>query len=220
MSILETLRKHLSTEQVTAIEDALGDDFDYDLVPRSRLNKVIGQRNNLRKQLAESSQAPATKAPGAGASDDDDDDDALLAGSGGGDPAASSAEEIEAIKKQFKKEKDELAIRYSALEKLRGLNAIDPELILNAGLLDMSKAKVEKDGFTVVWPDGDEDPFTTLSKSETHGFLFKSDEGGSGTSRGTGKTGGNGGDGGDAKLDSALDVAMGLVPQLSPGDEL
>lgn len=220
MSILETLRKNLSTEQVTAIMDALGDDFDYDLVPRSRLNKVIGQRNNLRKQLAELSQAPVTRAPGAGASDDDDDDDGVLANSGGGDPAANSAEDIEAIKKQFKKEKDELAIRYSALEKLRGLNAKDPELILKAGLLDMSKAKVGKDGFTVVWPDGDEDPFTALSKSEKYGFLFKSDGDGSNVSRGTGKTGGNSDDGVNAKLDSALDVAMGLVPQLSPEGEL
>ena len=52
MSIIERLKKNLSPEQYTAVMDALGDDFDFDLVPRARLNKVISQRNTLREQLA------------------------------------------------------------------------------------------------------------------------------------------------------------------------
>ena len=47
MTFLETLRKNLTPEQLTAVQDAVGDDFDWDLVPRSRLNKVIKQRNEL-----------------------------------------------------------------------------------------------------------------------------------------------------------------------------
>ena len=48
MSFLDTLRKNLTPELFTQVTDQLGDDFDFDLVPRSRLNKVIKQRNALR----------------------------------------------------------------------------------------------------------------------------------------------------------------------------
>ena len=36
MSIIERLKKNLSSEQYTAVMDALGDDFDFDLVARTR----------------------------------------------------------------------------------------------------------------------------------------------------------------------------------------
>ena len=52
MSLLDTLKKNLTPEQFSAVQDALGDDFNWDVVPRSRLNKVIKQRDDARQQLA------------------------------------------------------------------------------------------------------------------------------------------------------------------------
>ena len=73
MSFYDTLRKNLTPELFTQVTDQLGDDFDFDLVPRSRLNKVIKQRNDLRDQLAEDSQPQGRK--GKAPNEDDDDDD-------------------------------------------------------------------------------------------------------------------------------------------------
>ena len=39
MSLYDSLRKALTPELFTQVTDALGDDFDYDVVPRARLNK-------------------------------------------------------------------------------------------------------------------------------------------------------------------------------------
>ena len=71
MSLYDSLRKALTPELFTQVTDALGDDFDYDVVPRARLNKVIKQRNELREELSGGSQSRSGKAKG---SDEDDDD--------------------------------------------------------------------------------------------------------------------------------------------------
>ena len=71
MSLYDTLRKNLKPDLFTQVTDQLGDDFDFDLVPRSRLNAVIKQRNTLREQIAEGSQPSNNTKPG----EDDDDDD-------------------------------------------------------------------------------------------------------------------------------------------------
>ena len=74
MSLYDSLRKALTPELFTQVTDALGDDFDYDVVPRARLNKVIKQRNDLRDQLAGNTQAQR------GTSKTDEDDDELNTG--------------------------------------------------------------------------------------------------------------------------------------------
>lgn len=45
----DILKKKLTPELFAEVEKALGDDFDY--VPRSRLNEVIGQRENFKKEI-------------------------------------------------------------------------------------------------------------------------------------------------------------------------
>ena len=217
MSILEALRKNLTPEQYTQVMDALGDDFDFDLVPRSRLNKVIKQRNDLRDQLAGKSQNP----------DIDDDDD------GAGEPAPKSgsgntSEDIKTMQKKHKTEMANLAIRDSALDKLRAAKAKDPELILKAGLLDTKGAKVSDDG-VVTWPTGENDPFEALTKNESYKYLFDgestpagndnkgSDKGtDDGVPAGTGKDSGAGADGGKNQLDAMLDQAMGMSSGITP----
>lgn len=219
-TIQEQLRKNLTSEQYTQVMDALGDDFDFDLVPRSRLNKVIKQRNELREELAGKSQNPGI----------DDDDE------GAGEPAAKSGSgtqnvDIKELQKQHKTEMANLAIRYSALDKLRAAKARDPELILKAGLLDVKGAKVSDDG-VVTWPDGDKDPFVALTKNESYKYLFEGTDasaggndkgngsgngtGDDGVPAGTGKDSGAGADGGKNQLDAMLDQAMGMTSGITP----
>lgn len=52
MSLLDTLKAKLNPDLFAQVTDALGDDFDYDLVTRSRLNAVIGQREAARRAAA------------------------------------------------------------------------------------------------------------------------------------------------------------------------
>lgn len=217
-TIIETLRKNLTPETYTQVMDALGDDFDFDLVPRSRLNKVIKQRNDLREQLAGRSQNP----------DIDDDDDGV------GAPVAKSGKgtqdvDVKELQKQHKTEMANLAIRHSALDKLRAAKAKDPELILKAGLLDTKGAKVS-DTYEVTWPEGDSDPVTVLTKNAAYKYLFDGDSGkgsegpgaagnpgkDAGVPAGTGKTTGAGADGGKNQLEAMLDQAMGMTAGVTP----
>ena len=217
-TIQEQLRKNLTQEDYTKVMDALGDDFDFDLVPRSRLNKVIKQRNELREQLAGKSQDPEID-------DGDEGVGAPAAKSGSGTPSV----DVKELQKQHKTEMANLAIRYSALDKLRAAKARDPELILKAGLLDTKGAKVSDDG-VVTWPEGDNDPFAALTKNESYKYLFDGAEpaaGGKGQEdpnegsddgvpAGTGKNSGAGADGGKNQLDAMLDQAMGMTSGITP----
>jgi hypothetical protein len=216
-TIQETLRKNLTPEQFGLVMDALGDDFDFDLVPRSRLNKVIKQRNDLREQLAGNQQNPGI---------DDDDDGAGASPTKGtnnkDDGKGTTSDAIKDMQKQHKTEMANLAIRYSALDKLRAAKAKDPELILKAGLLDTKGAKVSDDGI-VTWPDGENDPFAALTKNESYKYLFEGEAGSAGNSKkddgvpaGTGKTPGSGNDGGKNQLDDMLDQAMGISSTITP----
>lgn len=181
MSLYDTLRKCLTPEQFTTVTDALGDDFDYDMVPRSRLNKVIRQRNDLRDQLAKGSQLSGGKA---GEDDDDDDDVGTPKGKTKSEPV-----DIEALKKQWQQEqKDavkEVKIQYAALEKLRAANVIDPDLIWTSSILDKSKIDLDDKGALT----GLDEQLTQLKADKAH--LFKT--GTEGVPGGTGKEGGEGG---------------------------
>ena len=183
MSFYDTLRKNLTPELFTQVTDQLGDDFDFDLVPRSRLNKVIKQRNELRDQIAEGSQTQGSKGK---AHNEDDDDDFEMPGKGKGKSAGQEVD-VEALKKQWEQEQgnavNEVKMQYAALEKLRAANAIDPELIWQAGIIDKTKLSIEADG-TV---KGLDEAITELTKNRTNLF----DKGKSGVDGGTGKSGGD-----------------------------
>ena len=176
MSLLETLRKNLTPEQLTVVQDALGDDFDWDLVPRSRLNKVIKQRNELREKLAGGSQPQGGNSAG---KDEDDDDDPK--------PEASGGVDIKALEKEWQAKQDkaiqDLKIQYAALEKLRAAKAIDAELLWNGGLVDKTKLGLDGSGALT----GMDDLIADLQKNKAH--LFKVED--SGAPAGTGKDGGD-----------------------------
>lgn len=178
MSLYDTLKKKLTPEQFTQVTDSLGDDFDYDVVPRARLNKVIAQRNELRKQLAEGSKPQDT--PDIDGDDDNDDDTAA-----GKEATGKSGVDEAALRKQLEAEKvkavQDVKIQYAALDKLRAAGAIDAELVYNGGLIDRTKLSIDDAG-TVT---GLDEMIADLQKNKAH--LFK--QAGSEVPPGTGKSG-------------------------------
>lgn len=182
MSLYDSLRKALTPELFTQVTDALGDDFDYDVVPRARLNKVIKQRNELRDQIAGNTQAQR------GASKADEDDDELNTGK----PADNKPVNVAELKAQWQKEQDAavkaVRLQYAALEKLRAANVIDPELIWSSSVLDKSKIDLDDKGQVT----GLDDMLTQLQKDKAHLFKKATD----GVPGGTGKESGDEGKGG------------------------
>lgn len=185
MSLYDDLRKKLTPEMFTSITDALGDDFDYDVVPRSRLNKVIKQRNEWKEK------AEGITQPTAPAGDEDDDDDLPKdKGKSKSTPATSKAKEVDeaALRAQFEQEKQRMRIEFAALNALRGMDALDPELALSQIKLDDVKLE---DGKLV----GFEEKANALKESKS--FLFKATRNRNNAAGGTGKDGGDeGGDNG------------------------
>ena len=201
MSLLKTLSKKLTPEQLQEIQDALGDDFTYDMVPRSRLNAVIKQRDSYKEQLAGMSHDPDE--------DDEDDEDDIDDTSKGVKGAGSSKSEKPLTEKALKKllaakdkEREDALnaqkVEFATREKLRDAKAKDLDIVF--GLLDKTKLTIGEDGKL----DGLEDQLKTLTESK--GFLFDADDSGAGADgeRGTGRKGGTGGKGKEDVIDSKI----------------
>lgn len=178
MSVRDDLQKHLTPELFAQVVDALGDDFIYDQVPRSRLNRVIQQRDEartenetLKLQLAGGTQPAANSNPPAQPTT----------------PAAQTAnidELKEQLTQQFKAEQEqaikEVKIQYAGLDKLRQAGALDAELVWS--LIDKSKVTLDDKGTLT----GLEEQIPGLK--ETKGFLFGQTNS---VPAGTGKNGGS-----------------------------
>lgn len=171
MSFQDTLRKSLTPELYTSVIDQLGDDFDFDLVPRARLNQVIKQRNTLREQLAENPQAR-----GAGKKGEDEEDDEGI--------------DIEKLQKQWKAQSDqavqEVKIQYAALDKLRAAEVIDPELVWSSNVLNKKALKLDDAGALV----GLDEQIENLKKNKTHLFKQAKQDPDAGTGKEGGEEGG------------------------------
>lgn len=182
MSLLDTLKKNLSPEVFSAVQDALGDDFNYDVVPRSRLNKVIQQRDEARRQL---------NGAGTGGQGDDGDDGGDGSGNGVGSGAGADKSFTQAdIDAAVQAEKDRAAeaiktlrMNHAVLAKLQEQNFVDPNLILSAGLIDTTKVTLDDNG---VITGGLDDQLSSLA--EARPYLKNASNGGQ---RGTGKQGGS-----------------------------
>lgn len=180
MSLLDTLKKNLSPEVLSQVQDALGDDFNYDVVPRSRLNKVIQQRDEARRQLN-----------GAGSNGQGDDgDDGEGSGNGAGSGAAGKSftqadidAAVNAAKSEYEKNLKQLRMNHAVLAKLQEQNFVDPNLILSAGLIDTTKVTLDDNGAIT---GGLDDQLSSLA--EARPYLKNVSNGGQ---RGTGKQGGS-----------------------------
>lgn len=194
MSFKDTLKKNLTPEMFTSVVDALGDDFDYDMVPRTRLNKVIAQRNEAKAQLEGRSND---------SHQDGDSGDGQQDGKKGGQSSddGSIEEQINQLKAQQAAEIEVLKKSYAVKDKLRTSKAIDPDLILKAGLVDLEKVTFSKDGAL----EGIDDQISALTKNQ--GYLFNQDSGDD-HKRGTGREGSNGDDG-QSTLDAQLEALFG-----------
>ena len=193
MSLKDTLRQKLTPELFTQVTDALGDDFNFDVVPRSRLNKVIGQRDTLKEQLETALKGTQTK--GGSEDDDDDDDDFQMPdttkGKGKGKKQSSGStlteEEIQQrINNATQKAQNEVRIQYAGLDALRNANAVDPDLVFT--LIDKSKLKFDDSGKLT----GIDEQITALKTSKPNLFPDGGNKGGrKDTPCGTGKDGGS-----------------------------
>ena len=168
MSFLDALKKNLTPELYAQVTDALGDDFDLDLVPRTRLNKVIAQRNALRDQLAGVSSEPK---PSTAESDDSD-------------VPPSQQVDTAALEQKYKNQADEairgVKMQYAALSKLREAGVVDPEMVWSSSVLDKTKITMdEHDKIT-----GMDEMLTQLKTDKA--YLFKQTT----PPAGTGKDGG------------------------------
>ena len=188
MSLKDTLRQKLTPELFTQVTDALGDDFNFDVVPRSRLNKVIGQRDTLTEQLETALKGTQTKG---GSEDDDDDFQMPDTTKGKGKNKSSGAtlteEEIQQrINDATQKAQNEVRIQYAGLDALRNANAVDPDLVFT--LIDKSKLKFDDSGKLT----GIDEQITALKTSKPNLFPEGSNKGGrKDTPGGTGKDGGS-----------------------------
>ena len=184
MSLLDTLKKNLTPEHFSAVQDALGDDFNYDVVPRSRLNKVIQQRDEARRQLN------GAGTGGQGGEGGEGDEGGAGSGNGAGSGAAgkgfSQADidaAVNAAKIEHEKELKQLRMNHAVLAKLQEQNFVDPNLILSAGLIDTTKVTLDDNG---VITGGLDDQLSSLAESRP--YLKNASNGGQ---RGTGKQGGS-----------------------------
>ena len=190
MSLKDTLRQKLTPELFTQVTDALGDDFNFDVVPRSRLNKVIGQRDTLKEQLESALKGTQTKG---GSEDDDDDDDFQMPDTTKGKGKKQSSgttlteEEIQQrINDATKQAQNEVRIQYAGLDALRNANAVDPDLVFT--LIDKSKLKFDDSGKLT----GIDEQITALKTSKPNLFPDGNNKGGrKDTPGGTGKDGGS-----------------------------
>ena len=181
MSLLDTLKKNLTPEQLSAVQDALGDDFNYDVVPRSRLNKVIQQRDEARRQLDQGGNAG-----GEGDGGDGGDGSGNGAGSGAAGKGFTQADidaAVNAAKADHEKQLKQLRMNHAVLAKLQEQNFVDPNLILSAGLIDTTKVTLDDNG---VITGGLDDQLSSLA--EARPYLKNASNGGQ---RGTGKQGGS-----------------------------
>lgn len=191
MSLKDTLRQKLTPELFTQVTDALGDDFNFDVVPRSRLNKVIGQRDTLKEQLEAAVKGTQTTHGKSNSDDDDDDDDFempdLSKGKGKGKATGLTQEEVaRQIEEATKNARTEMTIQFAGLDALRNANAVDPDLVFT--LIDKSKLKLDDSGKLT----GMEEQIEALKTSKPNLFPTDGGEGGrKKTPGGTGKEGGS-----------------------------
>lgn len=148
MSLLDTFRKSLSPELFAQVTDALGDDFNYDQVPRSRLNTVISQREQARRERDDLMQSITegvsfTNEAGSSATNSSSNQQQVQTVKSGTFTQADLDAAVKQVQDVAAQEMKNLQLRYAATEKLRGANVVDPELVLSANLIDYTKVTLE-----------------------------------------------------------------------------
>lgn len=198
MSFRDTLKKHLTSEMFSQVVDALGDDFDFDMVPRTRLNKVIAQRNALKEQL---------ESAGSKANPDGETDDTQAQGGASAGAKTITEEDLQKALQQLTAEKDKelqaFKVRSAAHNALKDKGAVDPDIILNSGLLKLDDLELDDTGAL----KGVDDAIDALAKDKA--YLFGN---GDTHQKGTGKGAGED-DKSNSGLDTTLDKIFGIYSE-------
>jgi hypothetical protein len=176
MTLLEKLREKLGPELAGQVEDAVGDDFDWDFVPRARLNKVIGQRNTAQAKL----QAYLDK-QSSNAEDDDDGIPNAEGNSGNTEAHRHNEVNIDELNAQHQKDLANVAKRYAVLDLIRAKGALDPKLVL--GQLDLDKMNLKEDDTL----EGFDEQFNPWAESHSYMFQNSNSNSNDGIESGTGK---------------------------------
>lgn len=179
----EILRKNLPQDIMSQIEDVVGDDYDWDVVPRTRLNKVIAQRNSLQEQLD-------------GKGNDVDLSKYILKE----DHEKALQDKETELTNTHNTALLNLRKQHAALEAMSAENVIDPQLLLDAGLIKMDSLNFDDAGALT----GLTEQLTPLKESKGHLF-GKASKG----KAGTGKCGNSGSD--DQDKSDALDAQLNDV---------
>ena len=178
MTFKEKLAKTLGKELMDQIEEVTGDDFDWNVVPKARLDKVIKERNELR-DVADYDTPAKVKAPDKAPEKDTQTKDTRT---------------IADVEAEYQKKLADTTKRFAVLEKLRGENARNPELVLKQ--LDFEKITTDEKGEWL----GYTEQIDSLKKSDS--YLFGNAQGGTGRSGNPGEQG----DGESAILEGAKNV--------------
>lgn len=177
MSLLDDLRKKLDPDTFASVTDQLGDDFNYDVVPRSRLNTVIRQRDTYKAQVDAGTQ-PSVEEPISTPTEGTPNN----SGKAGGNPTVN----VEELTRKFEQEKaqaiQDLRVEFAGLNMLRDAGAFDPQLAWS--LIDKSKLSLNSDG-TI---SGMDDQIT--AQKEAKAFMYGEASKRKDGERGTGKNGG------------------------------
>lgn len=131
MAFLDTLKKALKPETLEIVLTEVGEDFDWSVVPYSRFQKVIGERNSLKDQLAVADTA-SDKDPAIQFTQKDID-------------TALKAKETE-LQVNFTKETTAMKVRDAALLKLREAGAVDAEILYDSSKFSKEKLKLSDTG--------------------------------------------------------------------------
>lgn len=139
MSLLDDLRKKLDADTFAAVTDQLGDDFNFDVVPRSRLNTVIKQRDTYKAQV---------EAGSAAGNDDPMGNPPVTPPVTSAGKTREKPVDVEALKSQYEAEKqsaiEALKVEFAGLNMLREAGSVDPDLCW--GLIDKTKVTRGADG--------------------------------------------------------------------------
>lgn len=182
----EILRTNLPQDVMSQIEDVVGDDFDWDVVPRSRLNKVIAQRNKLLNNGNNNNNSDTEGSEGSVDLKDyikKEEHDTLM------------QQEAQRLQGEYDKSLLNMRKQYAALDKLNQMHAKDPQLILKSQLIDLEKLSFDDSGELQGFSE-QADPL-----KESKSYLFGEEDK---HQRGTGKNSGSEGDQAQDALDSKI----------------
>lgn len=157
MSILKVLKKSLPPELFAQVEEQLGDESDLEYVPKSRLDRVVAQRNSYRDQLS-------VLQDGDPVGDDGTPPKANPKPKADPDPKTPPAGGDDKIKEQYEARIAEMERNFAVQGALMAARAKDPALVLSS--LDLKEVKLGEDG---KWTGIDE---AIAARKTSHPYMF------------------------------------------------